>query len=595
MFAYFLFSILLVYMLVELNIENFGIIENLKFRPGKGLNIITGETGSGKSLIIQAIGVVLGEKAGTGYLRNGTNKAVIEAIFDLSKKEHKKKEILNYLEQLNIPIYDDNLVLKREILLDGRPRAYINQQQVSIAILKEIGSKLVEIHGQHENQRLLDPSFHLDFVDIYGGLEGLREKVSNLYRQLIENKKKLKSVSLMEEEKKFRKDFLQYAIKEIEKFHPKEGEFEELQKERAMILNSGKLYEDLAYAYSVLQEEDHSVISVLQSVEKILEKHSGIYQDFQETLELLQDSIYNLESVIDFIREKKLKMNFSTERLEDIEERLEGYRKLYKKYGANTTLLLQKKEEYKRELNSIEMSDEERELLRSQIQAMEQELRDLAEELSEKRKSIIPLLEEKLANELEQLGMKNTKIQISLSREVATENNEDSNNLEQFKLHEKGYDYIEFLFCANEGEVLLPLRKVASGGELSRIALAMKSIIMDKFGPLCVIFDEIDTGVGGETAFVLGKKLKDISVNEQVIVITHLHQVASMADKHFKIYKQTKNSRTYTQIERLMREDRLKELARMLGGTEPIVYEHAKEILFKAQEYSTERLKSKAV
>jgi len=595
MFAYFLFSILLVYMLVELNIENFGIIENLKFRPGKGLNIITGETGSGKSLIIQAICVVLGEKAGTGYLRNGTNKAVIEAIFDLSKKEHKKKEILNYLEQLNIPIYDDNLVLKREILLDGRPRAYINQQQVSIAILKEIGSKLVEIHGQHENQRLLDPSFHLDFVDIYGGLEGLREKVSNLYRQLIENKKKLKSVSLMEEEKKFRKDFLQYAIKEIEEFHPKEGEFEELQKERAMILNSGKLYEDLAYAYSVLQEEDHSVISVLQSVEKILEKHSGIYQDFQETLELLQDSIYNLESVIDFIREKKLKMNFSTERLEDIEERLEGYRKLYKKYGANTTLLLQKKEEYKRELNSIEMSDEERELLRSQIQAMEQELTDLAEELSEKRKSIIPLLEEKLANELEQLGMKNTKIQISLSREVATENNEDSNNLEQFKLHEKGYDYIEFLFCANEGEVLLPLRKVASGGELSRIALAMKSIIMDKFGPLCVIFDEIDTGVGGETAFVLGKKLKDISVNEQVIVITHLHQVASMADKHFKIYKQTKNSRTYTQIERLMREDRLKELARMLGGTEPIVYEHAKEILFKAQEYSTERLKSKAV
>ena len=595
MFANFLFSILLVYMLVELNIENFGIIENLKFRPGKGLNIITGETGSGKSLIIQAICVVLGEKAGTGYLRNGTNKAVIEAIFDLSKKEHKKKEILNYLEQLNIPIYDDNLVLKREILLDGRPRAYINQQQVSIAILKEIGSKLVEIHGQHENQRLLDPSFHLDFVDIYGGLEGLREKVSNLYRQLVENKKKLKSVSLMEEEKKFRKDFLQYAIKEIEEFHPKEGEFEELQKERAMILNSGKLYEDLAYAYSVLQEEDHSVISVLQSVEKILEKHSGIYQDFQETLELLQDSIYNLESVIDFIREKKLKMNFSTERLEDIEERLEGYRKLYKKYGANTTLLLQKKEEYKRELNSIEMSDEERELLRSQIQAMEQELTDLAEELSEKRKSIIPLLEEKLANELEQLGMKNTKIQISLSREVATENNEDSNNLEQFKLHEKGYDYIEFLFCANEGEVLLPLRKVASGGELSRIALAMKSIIMDKFGPLCVIFDEIDTGVGGETAFVLGKKLKDISVNEQVIVITHLHQVASMADKHFKIYKQTKNSRTYTQIERLMREDRLKELARMLGGTEPIVYEHAKEILFKAQEYSTERLKSKAV
>jgi DNA repair protein RecN (Recombination protein N) len=577
-------------MLVELSIENFGIIENLKFRPGKGLNIITGETGAGKSLIIQAIGVVLGDRAGTGYLRNGTNRAIIEAIFDLSKKEHKKKEIIQYLNQINIPIYDDHLILKREILLDGRPRAYINDQSVSISVLKEIGSKLVEIHGQHENQRLLEPSYHLDFVDIYAGLEGLRNKVSDLYKKLIENKKKLKSVSLMEEEKKFRKEFLLYAIKEIEDFNPKEGEFEELQKERAMIMNSGKLYEDLSYSYSVLQEEDHSVLSTLQNVEKILEKQSNIYQEFNEMLNLLRESIYNIETVIDFIREKKLNMNFSSERLEDIEERLEGYKRLFKKYGPNTQIILQKKEEFKKELSSIEMSDEEKELLRSEINALEEELRDLAEELSEKRKQIIPVLEEKLANELEQLGMKNAKIQISLSREVLTENLDsdllyESNAKEQFKLHEKGYDYIEFLFCANEGEVLLPLRKVASGGELSRIALAMKSIIMDKFGPLCVIFDEIDTGVGGETGFVLGKKLKDISINEQVIVITHLHQVASMANRHFKIYKHTKDSRTFTYIERLMGENRLRELARMLGGTEPIVYEHAKEILFKAQEY----------
>ncbi|GIX43195.1 MAG: hypothetical protein KatS3mg129_2928 [Leptospiraceae bacterium] len=207
MFAYFLFSIYMVNMLVELSIENFGIIENLKFRPGKGLNIITGETGSGKSLIIQAIGVVLGDRAGTGYLRNGTNRAVIEAVFDLSKKEHKKIEIQKFLNQLQIPIYDDNLILKREILLDGRPRAYINDQQVSLVILKEIGTKLVEIHGQHENQRLLEPSFHLDFVDIYGGLEGLREKVSQLYKRLIESKKKIKSSFYDGRRKKISKRF----------------------------------------------------------------------------------------------------------------------------------------------------------------------------------------------------------------------------------------------------------------------------------------------------------------------------------------------------------------------------------------------------
>ncbi len=597
MFAKYILSIYLDSMIVELNIENFGIIENLKFRPGKGLNIITGETGAGKSLIIQAIGIVLGERAGTGYLRNGSNKAVIEAIFDLSKKEYKKKEIQNLLNELNIPLYDDHLILRREILLDGRPRAYINDQPISLNILKEIGSKLVEIHGQHENQRLLEPSFHLDFVDIYGGFEELRNKVSNLYKQYIENKKKLKSVFLMEEEKKYRKDYLQYAIKEIEDFQPKEGEYEELQKEKSMILNSGKLYEDLSFSYSVLYEEEHNVLSLLQNVQKIFEKHCSIYHEFNESLNLIQDSIYRIETVVDFIREKKSKMNFSTERLEDIEERLEGYRKLFKKYGSTTQSVLNKYRDFKKELSSIEMSDEEKEILRSKVHALKEELIDLSEELSEKRKQIIPILEEKLSHELELLGMKNAKIQISLTREVVTDINdtndldEFNNKKDQYKMNEKGYDFVEFLFCANEGETILPLRKVASGGELSRIALAMKSIIMDKYGPLCVIFDEIDTGVGGETGFILGKKLKDISINEQVIVITHLHQVASMANRHFRIYKQTKNSRTYTQIERLMGDNRLKELARMLGGTEPIVYEHAKEILFKGQDYHEDHLK----
>ncbi len=577
-------------MLIELNIENFGIIESLKFRPGKGLNVITGETGAGKSLIIQAIGIILGERAGTGYLRNGTNRAVIEAIFDISKKETKKNEIIDFLNQMKIPIFEENLMIKREIYLDGKPRAYINNQPVSISVLKTLGSKLIEIHGQHENQRLLEPSYHLDFVDQYGGLLLLRDKVAELYRKIVESKKKLKSVSLQEEEKKYRKDFLLHAIKEIETFGPKEGEYEKLIQERSMILNSGKLYEDLSYSYSVLQEEDHSVISILQSIEKIIEKHSSIYPEFNEMLGLLQNGIYNIEMVIDFIREKKLSMNFSTERLEDIEERLEGYRKLYKKYGVSTTSILQKKEEYKKELSSIEMSDEEKELLRSEIIALEQEIKEVAEELSEKRKKIIPILEEKITNILQELGMNHAKIQISLSREVATDTENDileessTEKKEMFKINEKGYDYVEFLFCANEGEILLPLRKVASGGELSRVALAIKSILTDKNGPLCIIFDEIDTGVGGETGFVLGKKLRDISLNEQVIVITHLHQVASMANRHFKIYKKTKDARTYTYIERLVGDNRLKELARMLGGSEPIVFEHAKNILYKAVE-----------
>lgn len=574
-------------MLVELKIENLGIIENLRFKPGKGLNIITGETGSGKSLIIQALSIVLGDRAGTGYLRNGTNRALIEAVFDISKKEIKKKEIEEALKNYNIPLQDEFLVLRREIFIDGKPRALINNIPVSLATLKEIGSKLVEIHGQHENQRLLDTSYHLDFVDLFGGLEYLREKVSNLFREWTESKKKIKSVSLQENEKKFRKEFLEYAIKEIEDFAPKEEEYENLIKEKSIILNSGKLFEDLSYCYSVLQEEDHSVLSILQNVEKILEKHFPIFNEFQSSLNLLKDSIYNIESIVDLIREKKNNMNFSEERLEDIEERLEGYKKLLKKYGSSIPVILQKKEEMKKELNAIQMSDEEIELLKSKVNVIEQDLRESAEELSIQRKKVIKVLEEKIAKELEQLGMKGARISISMSRELQTkdESPEEDNNFksEIFKITEKGYDQVEFLFCANEGEVLLPLRKIASGGELSRIALILKSILMDKQGPLCVIFDEIDTGVGGETAYVLGKKLKEIAIEEQVIAITHLHQVASMANRHFKISKITKNSRTYTEIERLIGENRLKELARMLGGSEPIVIEHAKEILNKAQ------------
>ncbi len=580
-------------MLVELKIENFGIIENLKFKAGKGLNIITGETGSGKSLIIQALGIVLGDRAGTGYIRNGANKTTIEAIFEISKNDSIKKELREIFKFYNIAWDEEIITIKREIYFDGKPRAMINNTPVSLAILKEIGSKLVEIHGQHENQRLLDPAFHLDFVDRFGGLEKLKEKVSKLYHEWIENKKKIKSVSLKENEKKLRKEFLEFSIKEIEEFNPKEGEYEKLLNEKSIILNSGKLFEDLTYCYSVLQEEDHSVLSILQNIEKILEKHSSLMNELNNSLDLIRESIYNIESVVDIIREKRTTINYSEERLEDIEERLEGYKKLFKKYGSSTQKILQKKEEFKKELYSIEMSDEEKELLKSKLNIIEQELKEAAEELSNQRKKIIPVLEEKISKELEELGMKNAKIKISLSRELLTKEDIESEdehsfkNHDSFKLSEKGFDQIEFLFLANEGEMLLPLRKIASGGELSRIALILKSILMDKSEPLCVVFDEIDTGIGGETAFILGKKLKQIALEQQVITITHLHQVASMANRHFKIYKIIRNSRTYTEIERLMGENRLKELARMLGGTEPIVIEHAKEILNKAQEISS--------
>lgn len=573
-----MFSNYMVSMLLELQIENFGIIEKLRFRPGKGLNVITGETGSGKSLIIQALGVVLGDRAGSGYIRNGAGKAVVEAIFDLSRREQKKKEIQEILKGLQIPYSDDHVSLKREITIDGKPKAYVNNIQVGISVLKDIGSRLVEIHGQHENQRLLDTAFHLDYLDSFANLEELREKVSSLYHRWLELKKKVRVVSLQEEEKKLRREYLNYAIKEIQEFQPREGEFEELQKERMKIINAGKLYEDLSYVYAKLHEDENSVITALQSIERIFEKNAGIDTEFADYVEMIKESLYNLESVVDFVREKYYSLNFSSERLEDIEERLEGYRKLFKKYGNATSQVLAKLQEFQKELHSIEMSDEEKEFLMSQIRVVEEELKEYSEELSRKRREAIPVLEKRIEEGLEQIGMKGAKLRISLTKEMVVDKEEE------YKFSEKGYDHVEFLFCANEGEILLPLRKVASGGELSRIALILKSIILEKNGPICIVFDEVDTGVGGETGFNIGKKLKDIALSEQVIVITHLHQVASMADRHYKIYKETRNARTYSHMERVVGENRLKELARMLGGEDVTSYEYAKEILFKNKE-----------
>ncbi|MBW7858100.1 MAG: DNA repair protein RecN [Leptonema sp. (in: Bacteria)] len=558
-------------MLLELRIENFGIVENGRFRPGQGLNTITGETGAGKSLLLQALQITLGAKATTGFIRNGSSRAVVEAEFEVDS------EVCQLLDNNSIPVSDRMVTLRREIYLSGRPRSLINGVSVNAPLMKTIGSMLAEIHGQHDHQRLLDPANHLDFLDIYAGTEELRNQVSKMYHRLAEIRKRLRSVSMEEEEKQQRLDFLRYAIDEIEDLEPEEGEFESLTNEKALIQNSGKVFQDLAEAYSLLYEDDRSILTGLEQVDRLLERHSDLFQSATESYEekqsLVKQSMYQIEAVVDFLREQRQRLQFSPERLEDVEERLQSYRRLLKKYGGTTTLVLQKRDSFLRELASIEMSEEEAALLRSELSITESELQDLATELSMRRRSVVPSLEEKLSTELNGLGMAGARIQISVSREYATE------STERFIVNEKGLDIIEFFFNANEGEVVQPLRKIASGGELSRITLALKSVILDRSAPATMIFDEVDTGVGGEVAYTIGQRLKELSERSQVIVITHLHQIASLGRYHFKIQKETHNSRTYSKIERLNGQERLKEMARMLGSTDPAVIQHVKGLL----------------
>lgn len=576
-------------MLIELRVENFGIMEEVRFRPEQGFNALTGETGSGKSLILQALDCVLGARAGGGLVRNGASKAILEGIFDISGTGD--KGMPETMLELGIPAEGPYLNLRREISPEGRGRVIANGQNLKLAELRRLTSLLVEMHGQHDHQKLLEPETHLDYLDLFAGSSSLASRVSALHGRAMEIRRKLRSVQMEEHEKQRRLDFLRFAIDEIDSFGPREEEYEQLEQEKAMVQNSGRLYQDFYLGYNLLKEEDPSVLSGIEKLETILEKHSSIHPDIDANVQYLRDALYSLEAVAEFLRSEKDRMQFSPERLEDVEERLSGYRKLHKKYGGNTATVMSALEDFLAELSSIEMSEEQTELLRSELKVVDAELLETSEDLSVKRRSVIRTLEQKLAEELSHLGMPGATIQVTVNRELK-EKSQGSEALkrvipdgqnEKYVISEKGLDRVELYFCANRGEQLQPLRKVASGGELSRIMLALKTTVMEQNPVPTVIFDEIDTGVGGEVACAIGERLQLLAGQSQVLVVTHLHQIASLADRHFRISKTLREGRTFSKLDKLQGDHRMQEMARMLGGgRDTMALEHARHLLNRA-------------
>ena len=570
-------SIYYVVMLLELKIENFGIIEELRVRPGPGLNVMTGETGAGKSLLLTALDTVLGARAGAGLVHSGSHRAVVEALFDLGALP----VVRTMLQEKGLEIRDSYLELRREISADGRGRPFINGAPTTLAVVRSLAGHLLEVHGQHEHQRILDPEQHLDSLDLFAGTMELRAVVAELYHRFTHLRNKLRTVTLEAGERERRLDFLKFALDDIESFEPREGEFEELQQEKALGQNSGRLFQDLCAAYSALREEDHSILDRLATVLDLLGRHDHLLSGIEEHLSAANESVYSLEAMADFLRGQKDRLNFSPERLEDIEDRITGYQRLHKKYGGSTQAVLHNQERYLGELASIEMSEEELDQLQSRLQVTASELLETAEDLSRRRRAVVSHLEEQIAEELAQLGMAGARIKVAISREVDPDARADAGRNQKYMIHEKGLDRVEFLLAANAGESLQPLRKVASGGELSRITLALKSIFFAHRPTGTVVFDEVDAGVGGEVAHTIGNRLKRLSGQSQVLVVTHLHQIASLADQHFSIRKRSMAGRTATGVQRLHGEARLKEMARMLGGESSgkMVIEHARELL----------------
>ncbi len=565
-------------MLLDLRIKNFVIIDSLTINFTRGLNILSGETGAGKSILIDAISGVLGEKLSTDMIRTGFDKASLEAGFDISGLG----ELVKILDEAGIDTDEDQLILRREIFANGKGRCFANSMQIPVAKLKEISENLIDIHGQNEHQTIINTAKHRELLDSFGGLTGDVAIIKDVHEKLYSIRNRINSFEIDEREKARRIEFNTFSIKEIEAAGLKPGEEEELRNESNLLANAEKIFKEVNESADLITGET-GVIRNLKKAEVNLSKISDIDPDIASMLDKIREALYSLEDSSSELCDYRNSIDFSPERINQVEERLNLIQGLKKKYGDSIQEILQYAEKAKTELDAINSSDEEMEQLRSEEKKTVKEAKELALALSEKRKAAALKLEELVIKELKDLGMAGTVFKISIKREASPEGDiENGNN--KYILYPHGIDRIEFLLSANEGEDLRQLRKVASGGEMSRIMLALKNVIQSADIVETLIFDEVDTGISGKTAEIVGRKLRNLSKDRQVLLITHLPQIAAMSDTHFLVQKGKSEGRVTTLVKNLSDKEKIREVARMLAGEEitDLSIKHAEEMIERA-------------
>lgn len=552
-------------MLAQLFIQNIAVIEKASIDLEKGFTILTGETGAGKSIIIDAIHAVLGERTSKELVRTGASSASVSALFT-----GLDEETLALLDQLSIPKEEDGSVLiQRDIRLEGRSTCKINGAPVTVSMLKQLGPRLVTIHGQHESYELLSPEVHMTYLDSFGGLEGLLSEYQTAYHELRETQRQLEALQTDEGEKARLSDLLHYQIDEIEAANVREGEREELESQREIIRNSEKIAEALELLRGLLSgdEENEGLLSGVSQASSEAERVSAYLPELEDASQKLREAGYLLEDVDATLRNTAV--DFNPELLESIEERLDLLYKLGLKYGGSEEKILAFLEDCRTRLHQIEFSDEERERLETRYEEEKKKAISLAKQLSEKRKTVSGQFIRQVKEELAFLNMPGIEFETEIQR---------------VPLYAMGCDRIQFLVSANKGEPPKPMSKIASGGELSRIMLAIKTVLSGKDKVDTLIFDEVDTGISGAAANKVGQKLKQVSRDRQVLCITHLAQIAALADHHFLISKHVAGDRTFTQVKELDFEGRKREVARIIGGDSitQLQLEMAEEMLRKA-------------
>ena len=557
-------------MLQELTIENFAIISKLRLSFHQGMTALTGETGAGKSIIIDAMGLLAGGRGSSDYIRQGAQKCTLEGLFQLPRQA----EFLSFMEELGIETEEQSLIIQRDMSISGKNICRVNGRTVTLANLRKIGEFLVDIHGQNEHQELMQADKHLGLLDEFGNQSFKRDKKMyqkqyDAFRQLEQQVKKIQA-----NEKMFvqRIDMLQFQQEEIEAAELQIGEEEQLIEERDKLSNYQKIVDGLAESYEALNAEGQSSIDgvgaalgQLQGIAHLDSEYSDILENVQNAYYLLQDSIGDISRQLD-------NLELDENRLEEVNHRLELIRQLKRKYGESIEAILAYQKEISQELADSNFSDGQMDGLLKKLTNQEHQVRELAENLHDQRVEIAKKLQKSILTELKELYMANTDFEVRFS---STDN----------ELHRDGMDQVEFYITTNPGEPLKPLVKVASGGELSRVMLALKTIFSKKQGITSIVFDEVDTGVSGRVAQAIADKIYQVAQNSQVLCITHLPQVAAVANYQYYISKEVKKGRTETSVQQLSSKERVTEIARMLAGSEitDLTKKHAEELLNMAK------------
>jgi DNA repair protein RecN (Recombination protein N) len=565
----------------ELKIRNLAVIESLTVPFGPGLNVLTGETGAGKSILIDALTLLLGERTQPAEtIRAGAETATIEAVFDAPRKS----AVAALLEEHGIPREDGQLVVRRELVRGGRGRVFLNDTNATLALLERLGEVLVEVHGQHEHQALLRPARHLDILDAFAGLGILRDRLRQRYEEWRSASAELEALRVTARDQGARTAQSRESIAEIDAARLRLGEEEELREERRRLANAERLAEGANAAYHQLYDDPSSAVELAGRVAALLREMVRIDPTVEPTVQALDTALVQLDETARALRTYRDGVVFDPPRLDAIERRVDEIQRLKRKYGDTVEAVLALRSRLEQSLEGLARAGEDEARLVERVERLRTELTTRATDLAERRDQAVGRLEAAALAELAALDLETAVFRVRLARERA-EAGELGVGPEAWRLGPRGVDQAEFLFSANAGEDARPLARIASGGELSRTMLALKVVLAATDAVPVLIFDEVDVGIGGKTADTVGKKLREVARKRQVLCVTHLPQIAAYADQHFRVEKREEDGRTATTVAVLVKNDRVREVARMLGGESvtDTSLQHALELITQAR------------